>query len=80
MDKGDWSKARPMIPVVDILQEPEFGGEEGEMKMIHSYKKARREVKSQHTTRETPKNDEVAGEEGGGGADASHKQKKTAAW
>ena len=69
-----------MIPVADILQEPQFGGEELEMKMIRSYKKAMREIKTQHITRETPKNDDVAVEEGGGGGDASNKQKKRAAW
>ena len=57
MDKGDCSKARPMIPVADILQELQYGREKVEMRMIHSSKKARREIKSQHTTRETPKND-----------------------
>ena len=80
LDKGDWSNALPMIPVADILQEPQFGGEEVEMKMIHSYKKAMREIKTQHLTSETPKNDDVAVEEGGGGGDASNKQKKGAAW
>ena len=52
LDNGDWSNALPMIPVADILQEPQFGGEEVEMKMIHIYKKAWRKIKTQHTVRD----------------------------
>ena len=80
LDRGGWDNALPMIPVADILQEPQFGGEEVEMKMIHSYKKAMREIKSQYTVKDSRKEEEGAAEGGEGGADSSNKQKERAAW
>ena len=68
-----------MIPVADILQEPQFGREGVEMKMIHSYKKALCEIETQHTVRD-PRKEEEGVEEGAEGADPSNKQKKRAAW
>ena len=66
--------------VADILREPQFVGEEVEITMIHSYKKAMREIKTQHTVRDPRKEEEGAAEGGEGGADSSNKQKKKAAW
>ena len=76
LDRGGWDNALPMIPVADILQEPQFGGEEVEMKMIHSYKKAIREIKTQHTVSDARKEEEGPGEGAKGSADSSNKQKK----
>ena len=75
LDQGDWSNALPMIPVADLLAAPQFGGDEVEMQMIHSYKKAMKELKTKHSTEERP----PAG--GGDHVDASNaKDRKKEAW
>ena len=76
LDQGDWSNALPMIPVADLLAAPQFGGDEVEMQMIHSYKKAMKELKTKHSVEERPP------AAGGDHADASQnaKDRKKEAW
>ena len=76
LGKGDRSTALPMIPVADILPEPQLGKEEVDMKMIRIYKKALCEIKTQPTVTRPRKEQKAAGEGADGRADLS----KWAAW
>ena len=81
LDPGDWWDALPLIPVANALLEPLFGGKGVKMRLVKSYKKAPKELKSGHTTKER----EPAPEGGGGVEDqdegaASARAKKKAAW
>ena len=79
LDHGDWSNAIHLIPVPDVLSDPQFGGEEVEMKMVQSYRKAMRELEAHHSTKENPvarKSDD--GDPGD--AAVSNTQKKREAW
>ena len=52
LDQGDWPNAVSTIPVADLLAGPHFGGDEHEVQMIHSYKKAMKELKTKHSVGE----------------------------
>jgi hypothetical protein len=59
LDQGDWRTAILMIPEEDPLGRPDFGGDELELKRIHSHRKAIKELRGQTYQNEL---DEVAAE------------------
>ena len=83
MDHGDWSNALHLIPMPDILSDPDFGGDDFEMRMIQAYRKAMRELKSKHEGGGHPEKDDGVGGGGGDKGDGEHltaKQGKAAEW
>ena len=53
LDRGDWSSAALLIPSADPLAREAFGGEERELLEVHRYKKALRDLKEKHQTRDS---------------------------
>jgi len=80
LDQGDWSNALPMIPVADLLAAPQFGGDEYEMQMIHSYKKAMKELKTKHSVEERHSAPAGAGDHADEKEAQSAKNRKREAW
>ena len=46
IDRGDWTNAQLLLPFPDLLGKLDFGGDEFEMKGVHSYRKALKELKA----------------------------------
>ena len=79
IDQGEWTNALLMWPDDDPLGTEDFGGDEEEMKKIHSYRKALSELKTRHGRQQEDGGDAGAGassQKTGSGKTGNDKQNK----